>query len=531
VLVVDDDEISRLAAVGLLKRLGLTIDIAGDGTEALEMSAQWPYAAIFMDCEMPGLDGYTAARKLRGRDGKNSRTLVIAQTSHLRSVSLASGMDHHLSKPLEFDVLKADCVALGLIAREGVGPSPETPLVGLDTPLLNPSVFSEANSDGRIRRGRAATALTKETTATLPELWRAINSADNPTIERLASPLRDRAIAVGTERVAELCDQLCQATVSRPTTCAADVEPQLRDVLVDTDAAVAAYVAGVAVTDTPASHPASTRDLNVTDELRQAGPVRIAIADDDPLARSAISAMLEQADWLELVGVAGGVEEVVELAAVEGPDVVLLDWMMPDGGGAAAARRIRVRSPGTVIVALTSSDGREASSDMTLAGASSVVAKGRSGAQLMEVIARALRISAQGRTAASEKPGMTPPDAFPGDSPLDEAGLKRLVSDFGSPVLLADLVDLFGSETPKRLREIRRAIAMGDTAAVGALAHGLKGGSLTLAAVHMAELCSELEASLANGSLEAAPALAERIETAFESAYAALTAIVAGANP
>ena len=54
VLVVDDDEISRLAAVGLLRRLGLTVDIAADGREALELSAQWSYVAIFMDCPLDG---------------------------------------------------------------------------------------------------------------------------------------------------------------------------------------------------------------------------------------------------------------------------------------------------------------------------------------------------------------------------------------------------------------------------------------------------------------------------------------------
>jgi CheY-like chemotaxis protein len=388
VLVVDDDEISRLAAVGLLQRLGLTVDIAADGGEALEMSARWPYVAIFMDCGMPGVDGYTTARTLRDRAGKNWHALVIAQTSHLRSVSMASGMDHHLTKPLQFDVLRADCLGLGLIAPEGVGPSPVDALVGLDTPLLNPSVFSDTTGDGRLRRANAATALTKETTATLPALWRAINSGDSPALERLAGALRDRATAVGTERVAELCDHLCQAAVNHPTP--ADIELQLRGVLVDTDAAIAAYVDGVAVADS-AAQPADASDLNATDPP-PVGPTRIAIGDHDP---------------------------------------------------------------------------------------------------------------------------------------LDEEGLKRLLENFGSARLLADLVDLFGSETPKRLRELRRAIAAGDTAAVGALAHELKGGCLTLAAVDMAGLCSELEASAAKGSLEGAAPLAERIETAFESAYDALSAIAA----
>ena len=531
VLVVDDDEVSLIAATGLLQSLGFTVDAAGDGREALEMIGRWPYVAIFMDCEMPEVDGYTAARHLRAREGQTYHTPVIAMTGRSRSVSVACGMDHHLAKPLEIDMLRVGCRQLALLRRDGVSPSWSVELLGLDKPLLDPTIFLKTAAD-RARLASGAATFISDAVARLPELWRSINAGDAPSLQRLSHTLRDRAIAVGTRRVADLCDRLGQTSVDGTTTLAAEFEPQLRGVLSDTGAAIRAYVDGVPSPDGSAVQLASPSGLNIA-APQSVEPVRIALADDDPLARVAIRAMLERADWLELVGVAAGVEGIVGLATVTRPDVVLLDWMMPGGGGREAARRILDRSPGTLIVALTSSDSLAALAEMTSAGASCMVAKGGSADQLTETIARALKASAAARAAEKNKRsgrrgiagGMSPHGASSGNSPLDEAGMHRLRSEFGSTGVLADLVDLFGSQTPGRLSDMRRANEAADAAAVSAGAHQLKGGCLTLAAVHMAELCDGLEASAGNGSLEGAATLIDQIESEFERAHAALTAI------
>ena len=73
--------------------------------------------------------------------------------------------------------------------------------------------------------------------------------------------------------------------------------------------------------------------------------------------------------------------------------VVVLDWMMPDGGGAAAARLIRVRSPDTAIVVVTSSTKRDAMSEMRRAGAFDVLVKGGSADALARTIHLASRLA------------------------------------------------------------------------------------------------------------------------------------------
>jgi len=82
--------------------------------------------------------------------------------------------------------------------------------------------------------------------------------------------------------------------------------------------------------------------------------LRLIIADDDALARALIEAIVERDTELELVGSAEDAKRAIELAVEHQPDVAVLDWVMPGGGGELAAREILLCSPDTRIVALTS---------------------------------------------------------------------------------------------------------------------------------------------------------------------------------
>ena len=68
VLVAEDNEVNQFAAVRLLGALGFSVDVAANGREAITMTGRVAYAAVFMDCQMPDVDGYTATRVIRRRD-------------------------------------------------------------------------------------------------------------------------------------------------------------------------------------------------------------------------------------------------------------------------------------------------------------------------------------------------------------------------------------------------------------------------------------------------------------------------------
>ena len=114
--------------------------------------------------------------------------------------------------------------------------------------------------------------------------------------------------------------------------------------------------------------------------------VRLIIADDDPVARTLIEAIIEKEASFELLGSAEDAPGAVALATEHQPDVAVLDWIMPGGGGPKAAREIVQASPVTRIIGLTASDMPEASVDMMRSGARSFVLKGGPPAELVQTI-------------------------------------------------------------------------------------------------------------------------------------------------
>jgi signal transduction histidine kinase/CheY-like chemotaxis protein/HPt (histidine-containing phosphotransfer) domain-containing protein len=126
VLLVEDHPVNQQVAHRLLERLGLKVETAGHGAEALEKIKQRHYDLVLMDCQMPVLDGYSATRRLREREQRETipRLPVIAMTAHAmagdRERCLEAGMDDYLTKPLD-RVLLAETLARWLGAgREPV---------------------------------------------------------------------------------------------------------------------------------------------------------------------------------------------------------------------------------------------------------------------------------------------------------------------------------------------------------------------------------------------------------------------------
>ena len=147
ILVVDDHVVNQQLAQMMLERLGHRIDVVSNGLEAIEAVKQIPYDLVFMDCQMPEMDGYEGTKKIRemesgrrealGVKGEvqganssylspftphaNSRIPIVAMTANAmkgdREKCLAAGMDDYVSKPIKHEDL-ALIVAKWLPARE-----------------------------------------------------------------------------------------------------------------------------------------------------------------------------------------------------------------------------------------------------------------------------------------------------------------------------------------------------------------------------------------------------------------------------
>ncbi len=104
VLLAEDNQINQELAVSLLGSEGITVDIANNGLEALEKVQKRSYDGVLMDMQMPELDGYGAARKIRENDALQ-KLPIIAMTAHAmtgdREKCLEAGMSDYVTKPID----------------------------------------------------------------------------------------------------------------------------------------------------------------------------------------------------------------------------------------------------------------------------------------------------------------------------------------------------------------------------------------------------------------------------------------------
>ena len=104
VLLADDNRVNQKLACRLLQQLGCEVDVARDGAQTLQLWNQRPYDAIFMDCQMPDLDGYETTERIRAHGGRGAEIPIIATTAHSmagdRERCLDAGMNDYVSKPL-----------------------------------------------------------------------------------------------------------------------------------------------------------------------------------------------------------------------------------------------------------------------------------------------------------------------------------------------------------------------------------------------------------------------------------------------
>ena len=102
VLLVDDTITNQRVAVRLLDKLGCRVDVASNGKEAVQMVERFSFDLVFMDCQMPEMDGYEATAVIR--QGGKAHTPIIAMTAHAlqgdRDKCLAAGMDDYITKPI-----------------------------------------------------------------------------------------------------------------------------------------------------------------------------------------------------------------------------------------------------------------------------------------------------------------------------------------------------------------------------------------------------------------------------------------------
>jgi CheY-like chemotaxis protein/HPt (histidine-containing phosphotransfer) domain-containing protein len=211
ILVAEDNPINQEVIREVLSDLGYEVEVVENGLLALRALEQESYPVVLMDCQMPELDGYGAAREIRRREGQGHHVSLIAVTAHAfegeREKALAAGMDDYVTKPISAGVLAA------VIERWWPKSLPREPESGerlasirvpaapdaSERPVLNPDVK---------RSDSVAKVFLKYVPDQLVAIGTAVEGADAESLRAAAHKLKGSCLAVGVPRMAEICAQL-----------------------------------------------------------------------------------------------------------------------------------------------------------------------------------------------------------------------------------------------------------------------------------------------------------------------------------
>ena len=148
-MLADDNLINQKVGVKMLQRLGYRPEVAANGVEVLKLLEQQPFDLIFLDVQMPEMDGLEAARRIHLQWPDARRPRLVAMTGNAlegdREKCLAAGMDDYVAKPVRIPELQAVLERWGRERQGGGAPVPEaSPAAGqADEPILDPTIIAE----------------------------------------------------------------------------------------------------------------------------------------------------------------------------------------------------------------------------------------------------------------------------------------------------------------------------------------------------------------------------------------------------
>jgi PAS domain S-box-containing protein len=205
ILVVEDSDINRKLALGMLRKFGYTPDVAQDGAEAVEMVRQQRYDLVFMDLQMPVMDGLEATRHILAMLPPNRRPRIVAMTANAlpadRQRCLDAGMDDYIAKPI-LPVSVQQLIERWAPQRAGGGAEAADSLI--DESILKELAALDEPGAPSVVRGLIGDYLA-ETPAALSAIKQHLHTGDTTELGRRAHKLAGTSASLGAKAVAEVC--------------------------------------------------------------------------------------------------------------------------------------------------------------------------------------------------------------------------------------------------------------------------------------------------------------------------------------
>ncbi len=223
ILLVEDNKVNQKIALGLLCKLGYAGVAADNGQEALELLDAAEFDLVFMDLQMPILDGLAATRKIRaGEAGQRNKNIpIIAMTAHAtrqdRRSCLDAGMNGYVAKPISSERLREAIGKLFAATAEHHGDGASFNLADL---------IGRMNGDAE-RAARCLEVFRNTTEERLRQLAPAVCNYDFETVGNEARVIAAAAREVCAGTVAELAGELCRAADNKEQEYAASLVDEM----------------------------------------------------------------------------------------------------------------------------------------------------------------------------------------------------------------------------------------------------------------------------------------------------------------
>jgi diguanylate cyclase (GGDEF)-like protein len=416
ILIADDDPGTRLVVAAAVERLGHACTVAADGEEAWRRFVETAPDVVITDWEMPGMDGTELTRRIRSQDAVPYPYVIIltarADQDHALH-AMEAGADDLVFKPLAREALERMLVGAARVTalhRRLHRDARQDALTGLGNRhrLAEDLAAMQARAQRYGHRWCVALAdidhfkgyndgaghiagddLLRRIGAALAATVRGGDTVYRYGGEEFLVLLPEQTLetaALAAERLRRVVEDLAVphpdggvVTVSAGVAGPAEGGESADDLVAHADAAL---------------YAAKARGRNRVElaGTRETGaPIRFMVADDDEVIKLLVATIAEHEPSLELVGTAADAAEAVEIAVMRRPQVVLLDFDMPRGGGTQAATGILRELPETRIVGLSANESQLAMLDMARAGAVGYIVKGAPPAEIVDTIQSSAR--------------------------------------------------------------------------------------------------------------------------------------------
>ena len=344
ILIVEDNRANQQVAQAMLERIGCKCSIANNGIEALKLLEHAEYDAVFMDCNMPEMDGYEATRQIRQFNNEVSQIPIIAMTANVltgdREKCIESGMSDYTKKPLKLEKLieKLSRWLTSSSIEEHQASDADTN----NTMLNAESAHSDTAEHHAIDRTsiddlreNVGDGFNDMVQVYIDDMEILLRSLEKSVLENDPSSLRHYAHSIkgsssnfGAVRLVHLAKELegigTQGTTEGAKDLVEAIFPQAALVISELK-----------------------KEINHAKEdtlLMQSSTEKVLIVDDDRSMRVALQNVLA-ADGYEIESVSDGVEAVQRCEAGM-PGLIILDAIMPNLNGFDACRKIRMLKGG-----------------------------------------------------------------------------------------------------------------------------------------------------------------------------------------